>query len=66
MSWSLIGVNRGLIPPTINCDDQDPACEIDLVKSEPRATSNRVFVNTNFTRHGQAAALVVRGEAIPV
>ena len=58
---SLIGVNRGLIPPILNCDQPDPECELDLVLESPRPTENPTFVNTNLTRHGQAAALVVRG-----
>ena len=33
---SLLGVNRGLIPPTLNCDELDPACgELDLVTGRP-------------------------------
>ena len=60
---SLIGVNQGLIPPTINCDNPDPLCGLDIVRNGPRATDNLTFVNTNLTRHGQAAALVIRGES---
>ncbi len=60
---SLIGVNRGLVPPTINCDDPDPALGgLDVVREAPRPTDNPVFLTTNLTRHGQAAALIVRGE----
>jgi 3-oxoacyl-[acyl-carrier-protein] synthase II len=58
---SLLGVNRGLVPPTINCDDPDPSCAIDLVRGAPRPTDNPTFLTTNLTRHGQAAALVIRG-----
>ena len=58
---SLLAVNRGLIPPVLNCDEPDPACRLDLVRGAPRATANPTFLNTNLTRHGQAAALVVRG-----
>ena len=61
---SLIGVNQGYIPPTINCDEPDPACHLDLVRNSPRRTDNTIFVNTNLTRHGQAAALVVRGQPV--
>ena len=58
---SLLGATRGLIPAALNCDRVDPACGgIDLVMGEPRPTDNRVFLNTNLTRHGQAATLVVR------
>jgi 3-oxoacyl-[acyl-carrier-protein] synthase II len=58
---SLLGVNRGLIPPTLNCDDLDPECDLDVVRGAPRASSNPIFVNTNLTRHGQVAAVVVKG-----
>ncbi len=59
---SLIGVNQGLIPPTINCDNYDPRCSpLDLVTGEPRPTENPVFLNTNLTRYGQAASVIVRG-----
>jgi 3-oxoacyl-[acyl-carrier-protein] synthase II len=60
---SLIGVNRGFIPPALNCDDPDPACALDVVRGEPRPTRNPTFVNTNITGNGQAAAVVVRGTA---
>jgi 3-oxoacyl-[acyl-carrier-protein] synthase II len=59
---SLLGANRGLIPPALNCDHVDPACgAIDLVTGGPRQSENPTFLNTNLTRHGQAAALIVRG-----
>jgi len=58
---SLLGVNRGSIPFILNCDQPDPAVSLDLVRESPRPTDNPTFLNTNLTRHGQAAALVVRG-----
>lgn len=61
MVASLLGVNQGLIPPVLNCDDPDPACDLDLVLGEPRPTENPIFLTTNLTRYGQAAALVIRG-----
>ncbi|MHC5538447.1 beta-ketoacyl-[acyl-carrier-protein] synthase family protein, partial [Singulisphaera rosea] len=60
---SLIGVNQGMIPSTLNCDDVDPAVEIDLVRGESRPTENPTFLKTNLTRHGQAAALVIKGHS---
>lgn len=62
---SLVGVNRGLVPPVLNCDEPDPECNLDLVRGAPRATDNPTFVKCNLTRHGQAAALVVRGNPAP-
>jgi 3-oxoacyl-[acyl-carrier-protein] synthase II len=58
---SLLGVNRGFIPATLNCDDPDPSCDLDVVRGAPRPTENPVFLKTNLTRHGQAAALLIRG-----
>ncbi len=63
---SLIGVNRGFIPPALNCDEPDPTCALDVVRGGPRATLNPTFVNTNITANGQAAALVVRGNPAEV
>ncbi len=58
---SLVGVNRGLVPPTLNCDDLDPACEIDVPTGAPRPSESPIFVNTNVNVNGQAAAVVVKG-----
>jgi 3-oxoacyl-[acyl-carrier-protein] synthase II len=58
---SLLGVNGGLIPAVLNCDEPDPACDLDLVLGASRPTDNPTFVKTNVTRHGQAAAVAVRG-----
>ncbi len=59
---SLLGVNRGLIPATLNCETLDPACgNLDVVTGPPRPTVNPIFLNTNLTRHGQAASVIVRG-----
>ncbi len=58
---SLIAVNRGRIPAILNCEQPEPAMELDLVLKSPRPTRNSAFVNTNLTPNGQAAALVIRG-----
>jgi 3-oxoacyl-[acyl-carrier-protein] synthase II len=59
---SLLCVNRGMIPSTLNCDQIDPTLgKIDIVTGSPRPTDNPIFLNTNLTRHGQAAAVIVRG-----
>jgi 3-oxoacyl-[acyl-carrier-protein] synthase II len=60
---SLLGARLGAIPPTLNCDDPDPSCHLDLVRGAPRLTKNALFVNTNLTNRGQASAVVVRAEA---
>jgi 3-oxoacyl-[acyl-carrier-protein] synthase II len=62
---SLIGVNQGRIPAVLNCDQPDSEIDLDLVLKVPRQSRNAVFVNTNLTPNGQAAALVIRGLAGP-
>jgi 3-oxoacyl-[acyl-carrier-protein] synthase II len=60
---SLVGVNQGAIPRVLNCDEPDPECgELDLVLGASRPTSNPIFLTTNLTPNGQAAAVIVRGE----
>jgi 3-oxoacyl-[acyl-carrier-protein] synthase II len=60
---SLLGVNHGAIPRVLNCDEPDPECgELDLVLGGSRPTENPVFLTTNLTPNGQAAAVIVRGE----
>jgi len=59
---SLLSVAAGFIPPTVNCDEPDPKCPIDVVRGEPRPIENPIFLNLNFTRRGHAAAVVVRAE----
>jgi 3-oxoacyl-[acyl-carrier-protein] synthase II len=61
MMVSLIGVNRGKVPQILNCDELDPEMELDVVQNAPRETDNPIFVTTNLTPNGQAAALVIRG-----
>jgi 3-oxoacyl-[acyl-carrier-protein] synthase II len=58
---SLQAVNRGKVPAILNCEHPDPECEVDLILKAPRPCRNPIFVNTNVTPLGQAAALVVRG-----
>ncbi len=62
-SWSAAcwASTSGLIPRTLHCDEPDPELGLDVVRGGSRPTDNPIFVNTNLTRHGQAAALVVRG-----
>ncbi len=60
---SLIGVNHGQIPAILNCDEPEPEMNIDAVLKSPRPTDNPVFVTTNLTPSGQAAALVIRGSS---
>jgi 3-oxoacyl-[acyl-carrier-protein] synthase II len=58
---SLLAVNAGFVPRTRNCENPDPSLELDVVTDSDRHPVNDILVKTTVTRHGQAAALVVRG-----
>lgn len=60
---SLLTAREGFLPATLNCDELDPACPIDVVRGAGRTTVNPTFLNVNFTRYGQASAVLVRALA---
>jgi 3-oxoacyl-[acyl-carrier-protein] synthase II len=33
---SVLALRRGLLPPTYNLDDPDPACDLDHIRKSPR------------------------------
>jgi 3-oxoacyl-[acyl-carrier-protein] synthase II len=60
LAGSLLALRQGVIPKTLNYEQPDPACPIDVVAGSHRPTDNKLFINVNVTRAGQASALVVR------
>ena len=59
LAGSIVGLSQGVIPFTINYDTPDPACPVNVVAKEPRSTKNRIVLNANVTRVGQASAAIV-------
>ncbi|WP_237228437.1 beta-ketoacyl-[acyl-carrier-protein] synthase family protein [Rubinisphaera sp. JC750] len=59
MIASLLGMQNGILYPTLNCESPDPECNLNVVTGEPAAISNKLFINLNVTRNGQASALVM-------
>lgn len=59
LAGSIVGLSHGVIPQTLNYDTPDPECPINVVAGQPLATSNRVVLNVNVTRIGQASAAIV-------
>jgi 3-oxoacyl-[acyl-carrier-protein] synthase II len=53
-------LHHSLIPPTINCDAQDPACDITLVKDRAREGKIEVALKNSFGFGGTNASLVLR------
>jgi 3-oxoacyl-[acyl-carrier-protein] synthase II len=59
LAGSLVGLQHGGVPPTLNYSSPDPECPLNVVSGEPLETSNRLLLKVNVTRMGQASALVV-------
>jgi 3-oxoacyl-[acyl-carrier-protein] synthase II len=59
LAASLLALNQGCVPATLNTSEPDPALELDVVTGSPRKLSNKLFVTANYTRNGQASAVIV-------
>jgi 3-oxoacyl-[acyl-carrier-protein] synthase II len=58
LATSLIALEHGVVPPTLNYETPDPACPVNVV-TEATRTDNRTFIKLNHNATGQAAAVVV-------
>ncbi|QDQ09368.1 beta-ketoacyl-[acyl-carrier-protein] synthase family protein [Streptomyces spectabilis] len=56
---TVLSVRRGVVPPTANCESQDPRVELDIVTKVPRALPVRAAVSNSFGFGGLNAVLVV-------
>lgn len=57
---TLICLARQSVHPSINCETQDPACDLDLVRGSPRPVRARTALVNAFGFGGKNAALVLR------
>jgi 3-oxoacyl-[acyl-carrier-protein] synthase II len=53
-------LHSGAVPPTINQEQRDPACDLDYVPNTAREMPVKVAVSTSFGFGGQNAAIVMR------
>jgi len=56
---STLALQKGHLFPLLNCDDLDPECPIDPVRSTD-VPAGDCFVNLNMTPQGQAGAVVIK------
>jgi len=56
---SVLGLERGLVPPTLNYVNPDPACPVNVVTAAPLSGRPGTAVAVNLCSTGQAAAVVV-------
>jgi 3-oxoacyl-[acyl-carrier-protein] synthase II len=53
-------LKHGIIPPTINLDNQDPECDLDYVPNVPRKADVNVTMSNSFGFGGHNATIILR------
>jgi len=59
-AFSILAVHHGVVPPTINLDNQDPACDLDYVPHTAREADIKVAISNSFGFGGTNASVLVR------
>ncbi|WP_144822110.1 beta-ketoacyl-ACP synthase II [Marinobacter piscensis] len=58
--FSLLAIRDGVLPPTINLDNPDTGCDLDLVAHHARKADVRVALSNSFGFGGTNGTLIVR------
>jgi 3-oxoacyl-[acyl-carrier-protein] synthase II len=57
---TLLTINRGVIHPTINYENPDPACDLDYVPNQARRKEVRIAISNGFGFGGHNAVVVLK------
>jgi 3-oxoacyl-[acyl-carrier-protein] synthase II len=57
--YSVLAMNNGVVPPTINLDEPSSSCDLDLVANQPKEREVRAILSNSFGFGGTNAALVL-------
>jgi 3-oxoacyl-[acyl-carrier-protein] synthase II len=58
--FSILAVNKNVLPPTINYETPDPRCDLDYIPNEAREADVKVAVSNSFGFGGHNACIVLR------
>ncbi len=58
--FSILAVNKNILPPTINYETPDPACDLDYIPNEAREADVKIAVSNSFGFGGHNACIVLR------
>ena len=56
----VMAVKEGIVPPTINLEEQDPECDLDYIPNESREVDVSAAMSNGFGFGGHNATLVVK------
>jgi 3-oxoacyl-[acyl-carrier-protein] synthase II len=59
LAGSVLALEHGVLPYTLNYEVKDPNCPLNVVSGRPQPIRQSSFLNTNVTRVGQASCLMV-------
>ncbi len=58
--FSILAINRGILPPTINYETPDPECDLDYVPNRHRKADVRAAMSNSFGFGGTNAAIIFK------
>ena len=58
--FTILAVREGVMPPTINYENEDPECDLDYIPNEAREAEVTHALSNNFGFGGHNACLVVK------
>jgi 3-oxoacyl-(acyl-carrier-protein) synthase len=58
--YSLLAINNGVVPPTINYTEPDPECDLDYVPNEARKANVNIVLSNSLGFGGTNATLLFR------
>jgi 3-oxoacyl-[acyl-carrier-protein] synthase II len=58
--FSVLALHRGVVPPTMNVDEQDPECRLDVVPNRAREVRTEAVLSNSFGFGGTNAVIAFR------
>jgi 3-oxoacyl-[acyl-carrier-protein] synthase II len=56
-AFSVLALHHGIVPPTINVDNQDPECDVDVVPNKARESRIKAAISNSFGFGGTNAVI---------